>query len=992
MSCRQRRSYSARPSLHLRRALVLSKMTRYELEAERYSDLDRTAQDEILRRQVSDFDVLLQHHKINKEFESSVVKALNESGIETRTVSRADYTEQNINWADVVIPVGGDGTFLMAASRVWGNEKPVVGFNSDPSRSEGYLCLPVKYSTNIKEAIAKIQRGEFKWQFRARIRITLEGTNVDDIERVEHYLPESEETKTESQRVSSVILPVLALNEVFMGESLSSRVSYLGLSIDGGVYTKVKSSGICVSTGSGSTSWHLSINRITEQSVSEVVKLLGCEDACVKEIADQFNRNLVFGHDENRMSYTVRDLISAGVWPDPKGLKPRGFAKRIEVTSRCFDGGLVVDGGVFFGFNGGSKAILEIHEADSLRSIQLYFFFPLAPFAKSSVLYRLLKLGTLNKLIECQYTIYVYVQYCSVSLFPRKCRYRKFSARCLFIYLFYNKTKLKVTTMFRFHGPVKAMDDYLIPQLIYEQVVVFVCSTTGQGEEPDNMKKFWRFLLRKNLPADSLKGMRYAVLGLGDSSYVYFNYAAKKLHRRLLQLGAQPFLELGLADDQHDLGADAVVDPWVVQMSRKLCVLFPLPQENGTDFGAETQNSKDGRFTQNNPYYGVVKNNVRTTSPSHFQDVRLIKMEAPGLEYHPGDVVMISPCNAPDKVDHFFSMLNRNRIDPEFVVQVLEKDSDAPVPLALQNPISLRKCAEQYWDLNVVPRRHFFHLLSFFTTSELEKEKLIEFTTPEGQEELYNYCNRPRRTVLEVLQDFPHSTANIDVEHLFELLQPIRPRAFSIASSPQAHKGEIHVLVAIVKYRTKLVTPRLGLCSNWLASLEPGAKIPIWIKNGSFRFPPAQNVPVVMIGPGTGVAPFRSYVNERVAGGEASDKLLLLFFGCRNRDADFHCSDEWLELQRLQKLSLFCAFSRDQEHKIYVQHVIKEQATLLWTLLSSSGAWIFLAGSSKNMPAGVKEALTTDVVAKAGGLGQEEAELYIKNLEQSGRFQSETWS
>lgn len=577
---------------------------------------------------------------------------------------------------------------------------------------------------------------------------------------------------------------------------------------------------------------------------------------------------------------------------------------------------------------------------------------------------------------------------------------------------------------FHFHGPVRAMDDYPVSQLIHELIVIFVCSTTGQGEEPDNMKMFWRFLLRKNLPADSLQGVRYAVLGLGDSSYAKFNYAAKKLHRRLLQLGGQPLLNIGLADDQHDLGADAVIDPWILDLWSKLSDLCPLPDgvipldkdilcpprwhvslsqtdethnqnySNKELMETNMVNNIKEEFSQNNPCYVSVIRNTRTTAPLHFQDVRLIQLSAPELHYSPGDVLMVCPHNAPDKVDQFFGLLSSGsdgRLHPDAVIEVSEKDSDAPVPLVLKHPLTLRKCAEQYWDLNAVPRRYFFHLLSHFTASDLEKEKLIEFSTPEGQEELYNYSNRPRRTVLEVLQDFPHATANISLEYMFELFQPIGPRAFSIASSPKAHKGEIHILVALVQYHTKLVAPRIGLCSNWLASLTPGVNIPVWVRRGSFRFPVSEGSPVIMIGPGTGVAPFRSYIHEREALSQASDKLLYLFFGCRNKNGDFHCSIEWLSLQKEQHLSLFCAFSRDQEYKIYVQHLIKEQAALLWDLLSSK-AWIFLAGSSNNMPAAVKEAFVNDVFCGVGKLSHDEAQHLLQTLEITGRFQTETWA
>ncbi|KAJ9573650.1 hypothetical protein L9F63_008991, partial [Diploptera punctata] len=225
-SCGQR-CFSMKTPLSIKHALVVSKMTRYELECQRYPDVDKSLQEEWVRRNTHEYDMLLQRDYLHKEFEKTVVQALYECGIEARTVKRAEYTQDNIDWADIIIPTGGDGTFLLAASRIWGNQKPVVGFNSDPSKSEGFLCLPVKYSTNVTEAIKKLQRGQFQWLFRSRIRITLEGENIDtkpmdltetkinptssDIERVENIAQELEAPVGKSKE--SVVLPVLALNE-----------------------------------------------------------------------------------------------------------------------------------------------------------------------------------------------------------------------------------------------------------------------------------------------------------------------------------------------------------------------------------------------------------------------------------------------------------------------------------------------------------------------------------------------------------------------------------------------------------------------------------------------------------------------------------------------------------------------------------------------------------------------------------------------------------
>ncbi|XP_047113286.1 NADPH-dependent diflavin oxidoreductase 1 isoform X2 [Schistocerca piceifrons] len=487
---------------------------------------------------------------------------------------------------------------------------------------------------------------------------------------------------------------------------------------------------------------------------------------------------------------------------------------------------------------------------------------------------------------------------------------------------------------YHFMGPVRAMDDYPVSQLIYERLVVFVCSTTGQGEEPDNMKQFWKFLLRKNLPKNSLQAVRFAVLGLGDSSYAKFNFAAKKLYRRLLQLGGKNIVNLGLADDQHDLGVDAVVDPWLKDLWAKLLSLFPLPQ------GAEPLDR------------------------SHVYAPRWTVTCVTSQHLHKGLMTMIQGTE-----------------DPFIIKENLIKAS------VIENH---RTTSESHFQ--AIPRRYFFELMAFLAELELEKEKLEEFASSEGQEDLFNYCNRPRRTLLEVLQDFPNTSSKIPLDYLFELFTPIKARAFSIASSPHGHPNEVHILVAVVKYRTKLLAPRLGLCSNWIATLNLNRRIPVWVKKGSFQFPSDTSIPVIMIGPGTGVAPFRSFITERVALGEAGAERLYLFFGCRYSRQDFHCREEWLNFERNGQLSLFVAFSRDQEEKRYVQHVLCEQADLLWDLLNKKSAYIYVAGNSKNMPDQVRDTFISHVCGGAGELPETSATKFIEQLELNGRYQTETWS
>lgn len=221
----------------------------------------------------------------------------------------------------------------------------------------------------------------------------------------------------------------------------------------------------------------------------------------------------------------------------------------------------------------------------------------------------------------------------------------------------------------------------------------------------------------------------------------------------------------------------------------------------------------------------------------------------------------------------------------------------------------------------------------------MEREKLQEFGSAAGQQDLFAYCHRPRRTLLEVLEDFPHATANIPKDYLFDLVGALQPRMFSIASSLAAYPGEVHLLVAVVNYRTKLHTPRRGVCSTWLAQMQRGSFVPAAVKKGTITFPQG-DVPVIMVGPGTGVAPFRNFIQQRVHEGVDQNWL---FFGCRNKEKDFLCQEDWKEYSQKQLLTLRTAFSRDQEEKVYVQHLIKQHGAELCALLKQ-GASFFIAG------------------------------------------------
>ncbi|KAI9029394.1 hypothetical protein DFJ74DRAFT_658395 [Hyaloraphidium curvatum] len=576
---------------------------------------------------------------------------------------------------------------------------------------------------------------------------------------------------------------------------------------------------------------------------------------------------------------------------------------------------------------------------------------------------------------------------------------------------------------------VASMDDYDVSKLPSERFAMFVCATTGQGEEPDSMKAFWKFLLRKSLPPGSLARTSFAVFGLGDSSYPRFCFPAKKLHKRLLQLGAAAVVDKGLGDDQHPLGLDGALDPWLASLWDRLGEMLPLtePREGGPDppsfsiqfldlgpvavaasNGQETANgihrAENGATNGNvnghaahaedegapNPrtprtFQVTVLANERTTAPDHFQDVRHISLAYPqdmDPPYVSGDVLYVRPRNLPEDLQEVVELLGWSSV-ADRPMRLNPTTSTRPVPTILRGTITLRQALETYLDVFGRPRRTFFSLLSHFCSDPDRAARLREFASAEGQSDLYAYCHRVRRTAAEVLREFPSS---FPPEYAFDLFAGMRPRAFSISSAPQAHPREIQLCAAIVRYKTRLATPRRGVCTHYLASLRPGDSFEAWTAKGTLR-PPADGAPLVMIATGTGIAPMRALLEERASRGAADNTL---FLGIRKSTGDMHYGPELEAFVERGMLRLRVAASRDGDSKVYVQHRIREHGEEVWEQIAAGGS-VFLSGNANRVPQDVAAALT-DVIERHGGMDRAAAEAYLARMEKEGRWVQECWT
>ncbi|XP_062455262.1 NAD kinase 2, mitochondrial [Rhea pennata] len=387
------------------RVAVVAKTTRYEFEQQRYRYAGLSEEDlkQLLALKGSNYAGLLERHRIHTKNVEHIVDSLRNERIEVRLVKRREYNEETVQWADAVISAGGDGTMLLAASKVFDKFKPVIGVNTDPERSEGHLCLPVRYTRSFPEALQKLYRGEFRWQWRQRIRLYLEGTGINPtpVDLHEQQLSQEQHSRAHinerfqdqrSEISGPHLLPVRALNEVFIGESLSSRenyksckpsfkfslhrASYYEISVDGGPWEKQKSSGLNVCTGTGSKAWSYNINKVANQAVEEILQIakkhgglnLPLNTELVQKVTNDYNDSLLYSPEEPKMLFSIREPIANRVFSSSR---QRGFSSKVCVRSRCWDACMVIDGGTSFEFNDGAIASILIDTEDALCTVLL---------------------------------------------------------------------------------------------------------------------------------------------------------------------------------------------------------------------------------------------------------------------------------------------------------------------------------------------------------------------------------------------------------------------------------------------------------------------------------------------------------------------------------------------------------------------------------------------------------------------------------------------
>ncbi|MFL6305064.1 MAG: sulfite reductase subunit alpha [Candidatus Sulfotelmatobacter sp.] len=520
---------------------------------------------------------------------------------------------------------------------------------------------------------------------------------------------------------------------------------------------------------------------------------------------------------------------------------------------------------------------------------------------------------------------------------------------------------------------LNSLEGYVPATLAAETCALFIVSTYGEGEAPDCVQPFFQHLCVQHFPL--LGDLSYAIFALGDSNYEDFCQFGKDLDAKLSGLGATCLLPR----TDSDVEVDAPYAGWKEAIGKKLRELAsPAIVEHtattlngeGSPTGIQAQASQTvaQKHSRENPYLSPLTEKRALTHPSSSKLTMHLDfaIEDTALQYEAGDACGIIPQNCPALVD---TILGSSPFSGDEVVEVPKLGK-----------LTLREGLLRHFAITRITRK----MISEFAALTQSKQ-LTSLLAPDQQSELERYVHG--RDVADLLQQYPGALQ--EAADLVKLLPRLVPRLYSISSSPAAHAGRIHTTVSVVRYRTH-DRERGGVCSTLLADrIEPGDRLPLYIQpNKKFRLPQDPSAPVIMVGPGTGIAPFRAFLHERRAAGATGRNWL--FFGERSASTDFLYRDELEQMRGDQHLTqLDTAFSRDQEHKIYVQDLMMQNARQVWRWLEDN-AFIYVCGDATRMAKDVDRTLHK-IVEEQGAMPQDAAESYVQALKDGRRYQRDVY-
>lgn len=507
---------------------------------------------------------------------------------------------------------------------------------------------------------------------------------------------------------------------------------------------------------------------------------------------------------------------------------------------------------------------------------------------------------------------------------------------------------------------ISSMNDFKPNQLKKVKNLLIVVSTHGEGTPPDNALSFHEFLHGRRAP--KLDDLSFSVLSLGDSSYEFFCQTGKDFDQKLEELGGTRIYPR----TDCDLDYDDQAAEWL----QGVLGSFKQVQWESQDASVQTASAQatESVYSRTNPFRAEVLENLKLNGRGSNKETRHLELslEGSGLSFEPGDSLGVYPENDPALVDLLIQEMNWN---PDEKISV-NKQGDLPLKAALTS----------HFEITVLTKPLLEHASRFSSSMELQ-----ELTKPEQKEKCKAYLEG--RDLLDLFRDF--GPWNASAEEFVSILRKMPARLYSIASSLSANPDEVHLTIGAVRYETH-GRERNGVCSIFCADrLQPGDTLPVYLqRNQNFKLPQNPDTPIIMVGPGTGIAPFRSFIQEREETGAEGKSWL--FFGDQHFVTDFLYQTEWqkwLENGVLTRMDV--AFSRDTNEKVYVQHRILEKSKELFEWIQE-GAVVYICGDEKNMALDVHHTLI-EIFENEGGMSRDKAEEYLAEMQQQKRYQRDVY-